>query len=172
MTTEEHNARFEEWIAHHGAILHHVTHGFAEGHDRRDLMQELLLAVWKAVPAFREGSKASTFVYRVAHNVALTWKRTQSNYRRRVETFALQPTLTTAATAPVEREAEALAWVYAEIRKMPPVDRSLILLHLDGVSYADMAQLHGLSEANVGVRLTRLKHRLTDALKGLTHELR
>lgn len=171
MTTEEHNARFEEWIDDHGAILHHVAHGFAEGDDRRDLMQELLLAVWKALPAFQRGSKPSTFIYRVAHNVALTWKRTQSNYRRRVDTFALQPAAA-AAGAPIEREAEAIELVYAEIRKMPPVDRSLILLHLDGLSYTEMAQLHGLSEANVGTRLTRLKHKLTHALKGVTHELR
>ena len=75
----------------HRAILHHVANGFAEGDDRNDLMQELLLAVWKAIPAFRDGAQPSTFVYRVSHNAALTWKRTQRNYRNRLERFQSEP---------------------------------------------------------------------------------
>eukprot|EP01034_Spumella_vulgaris_P007999 gene7999-10188_t len=68
-------------------MLHHVANGFAGGADRHDLMQELLLAVWRAVPAFREGAQPGTFIYRVAHNAALTWRRGQKNYERRVEQF-------------------------------------------------------------------------------------
>ena len=170
MTTEERNARFEDWIAAHGPLLHHVANGFAAGADRHDLMQELLLAVWKAVPTFRQDAKPSTFLYRVTHNVALTWKRTQSNYRQRVDSFALQPLLEPGSAS--DREQETLELLYGEIRKLPPVDRSLILLHLDGLSYAEMGEIHGLTESNVGTRLTRLKQRLTDAMKGVLHELR
>jgi RNA polymerase sigma-70 factor (ECF subfamily) len=61
--------------------------------------------------------------------------------------------------------------LYAEIRKLPPLDRSLVLLSLDGVSYADMARIHGLGESNVGVRLNRAKQQLAKALKGAVHEL-
>jgi len=65
-----------------------------------------------------------------------------------------------------------LELVYAAIRQLPAVDRSLILLHLDGVSYAEMAQIHGLTESNVGARLTRLKQKLSDSMKEVAHELR
>ena len=173
VTTTEHNSCFEQWLGTHSAVLHHVANGFAEGADRRDLMQELLLAVWKAVPAFRSGAKPSTFIYRVAHNAALTWKRTQKNYRKRVDGFEASPLRE--LVAPPEaasRERETLELLYAQIRALPPVDRSLILLHLDGVSYAEMAEIHGLSESNVGVRLTRLKQKLSDAIKEVSHELR
>lgn len=167
------NAVFERWITEYSGILHHVARGFAEGADQSDLMQELMLAVWRAIPGYRTEAKASTFVYRVAHNAALTWKRTQKNYRGRVERFEM-------LAAPAERDAdtksarerETLELLYAQIRALPPVDRSLILLHLDGVSYAEMAEIHGLSESNVGVRLTRLKQKLSDAMKELSHELR
>jgi RNA polymerase sigma factor (sigma-70 family) len=173
VTTEEHNTCFEQWLGTHSAVLHHVANGFAEGADRHDLMQELMLAVWKAVPAFRHGAKLSTFIYRVAHNAALTWKRTQKNYQKRVDGFEASPLRELEALPETSsRERETLELLYAQIRLLAPVDRSLILLHLDGVSYAEMAEIHGLSESNVGVRLTRLKQKLSDAMKEVSHELR
>ena len=170
MNAPEQQLRFEEWVKTHGAILHHVANGFAAGADRDDLMQELMLAVWKAIPAFRNGAQPSTFIYRVSHNAALTWKRTLRNYRNRLERFQAQPT-TSASTPADPREPALLERLYVEIRKLPPLDRSLVLLSLDGVSYADMAQIHGLSESNVGVRLNRAKQQLTKAMKGAVHEL-
>lgn len=173
MTTDAHNAAFDRWLRDHAAVLHHVANGFAEGADRHDLMQELLLAVWKAVPAYRQGAKPSTFIFRVAHNAALTWRRTERNYRKRVDQFEAQHLPELPAHAPQSsRERETLELLYARIRELPPVDRSLILLHLDGASYAEMAEIHGLTESNVGARLTRLKQKLSDAMKEVTHELR
>lgn len=167
------NPIFERWLADHAAVLHHVANGFADGADRHDLMQELLLALWKAAPAYRQDSKVSTFIYRVAHNAALTWKRTQRNYRSRIEQFeTLSQVMIPDEDTLAARERETLEHLYAHIRQLPPVDRSLILLHLDGVSYAEMAQIHGLSETNVGVRLSRLKQKLSDSMKELSDELR
>lgn len=168
----ENTPLFERWLADYGAVLHHVSHGFAEGADREDLMQELLLALWKAIPAYRHDAQPSTFIYRVAHNAALTWKRAQRNYRTRIEQMETQAQALPVMEGQRERERETLELVYAHIRRLPPVDRSLILLHLDGMSYAEMAYIHGLSERNVGVRLTRLKQKLTKSMKALTDELR
>lgn len=175
MKTDEQNALFASWLAQHAAVLHHVANGFAEGADRHDLMQELMLAVWRAVPAFRGGAQASTFIYRVAHNTALTWRRTQKNYQSRVDRFESLAMVEAATTAPLggsSREGEALEHIYAAIRQLPPLDRSLILLHLDGVAYAEIAEIHGLTESNVGVRLNRLKQKLTTTLEEISHELR
>lgn len=169
MNHQEQQEQFDHWVRDHGVILHHVANGFAEGDDRNDLMQELLLAVWKSIPAFHNNAQPSTFVYRVSHNAALSWKRTQRNYRNRIERFQAQPAMDASADAAPQ---ELLERLYSEIRKLPPVDRSLVLLMLDGLSYAQMAEIHGLSESNVGVRLHRLKQRLTDAMKGAAHELR
>lgn len=172
MATDEQNLLFERWLSQHAAVLHHVANGFAEGADRHDLMQELMLAVWRAVPAFRGGAQASTFIYRVAHNAALTWRRTQKNYRQRIDRFETLTREPAEAEPGAAREREALEHIYAAIRRLPPVDRSLILLQLDGLSYAEIAEIHGLTESNVGVRLNRLKQKLTTALEALTHELR
>jgi len=173
VTADEQHSRFDAWLGDHAAMLHHVANGFAAGADRHDLMQELLLALWHAVPAFRGASRVSTFIYRVAHNAALTWKRTQRNYPRRVEQFeALALPAETPATETSTREQELLELLYVRIRELPPLDRSLILLQLDGVSYAEIAEIHGLSESNVGVRLNRLKQKLSAAMKEVSHELR
>ncbi len=169
LDSNEHQLRFEEWLAAHGAILHHVAHGFADGADRQDLMQELLLALWKAIPAFRHGSHPSTFIYRVSHNAALTWKRTLRNYRQRLERFQAEPAPASSGAAS-DDERHRLDCLYAAIRSLPPLDRSLVLLSLDGVSYAEMAHIHGLSESNVGVRLNRARRQLSESMKGVRHE--
>jgi RNA polymerase sigma factor (sigma-70 family) len=138
--------------------------------DRNDLLQEVLLAVWKSIPAFRGQAKPTTYLYRVCHNAALLWIRTEKNYRRRVERYgAFAPT---EASEPPTLTDERLSRLYAAIHQLKPLDRSLILLALDGLSYRDMAEVFGLSESNVGVKLTRIKAQLTHTLKGNENELR
>jgi RNA polymerase sigma-70 factor (ECF subfamily) len=172
VTRQEQQTHFDQWLREHGAILHHVSRGFAGGDDAKDLMQELLLAMWKAIPAFRQGAKVSTFLYRVAHNAALTWERSRRNYRRRLEKYeSMMPP--PEATDRVEgADPERLERLYAAIRALPPLDRSLILLALDGMSYREMAEIHGLSESNTGARLSRLKQKLSTTMKEPNHELR
>jgi RNA polymerase sigma-70 factor (ECF subfamily) len=170
LSPAEQHARFDRWMADHPGILHRVANAFAEGADRSDLLQELMLAVWKAVPAFTGASQPSTFIYRVAHNAALTWKRGITTYRRQVDRFELLAELPVAPGP--DRDREMLAFLYAEIRQLPPVDRSLLLLHLDEVGYAEIAGILGLTESNVGARLTRIRQRLVTTLQEKTHELR
>jgi RNA polymerase sigma-70 factor (ECF subfamily) len=163
MSPSERDACFESWVQDHIAILYRVANAFATGPDRHDLLQELLLAVWRSVPEFRADSKPSTFMYRVSHNAALTWKRRQRNYRRKVEQFA--SLMAREAPNASTRQQDALERTYAAIRELPELDRSLILLHLDGLSYREAAEIHGLSETNVGARLTRIRARLAKSLQ-------
>jgi RNA polymerase sigma factor (sigma-70 family) len=168
MELETQHQRFDGWMADHIAILYRTVNGFAEGEDRKDLMQEVMLAVWKAIPAFREQAKASTFIYRVAHNAALTWKRTQKNYRRKLDQFEmLMPPVM--HLPPQNVDHELLESLYAAIRQLAPLDRSLALLFLDDVSYREMAEIHGLTETNVGVRMNRLKQKLALLMKESSH---
>ena len=163
MSPEERDACFESWMRDHVAILYRVANAFATGADRHDLMQELLIAVWKAIPEFRGDARPSTFLYRVSHNAALTWKRTQRNYRRKVDELAVE--MATMPTGASPHQADALERLYAAIRELPELDRSLVLLHLDGLSYREAAEIHGLSETNVGARLSRIRARLAKSLQ-------
>jgi len=138
LSPSEQQERFDHWLREHAALFHHVANGFAESEDRHDLMQELLLVVWKAIPAFRGEAQPATFIYRVTHNAALTWNRTPKNYRHNIEQFESLISLDSAG-APTDTSVALLERVYAEVRLLPPVDRSLILLSLDGLSYRDLA---------------------------------
>lgn len=61
-------AMFRQWMREHLTLLHRIARGFAPPSDQPDLLQELMLAVWRALPAFRGDSQPVTFIYRVAHN--------------------------------------------------------------------------------------------------------
>jgi len=80
---------FADWLGPHLAALRRISRAFAPPADQNDLLQELMLAVWRARPQFEDRSAAATFVYRVAHNAALTWKRGETRrLRRRSGTIA------------------------------------------------------------------------------------
>ena len=162
MNIQQQQSIFDSWLRDHAAILHPVANAFATGADRHDLMQELLVAVWRAVPAFREASRPSTFIFRVTHNAALAWKRSEKGYKRRLDGYQqLQVGPDEAVDSTAEGDpADGLELLYSAIRKLEPLDRSLVLLQLDGASYAQISEIHGLSESNVGVRLNRVRQKL------------
>ena len=166
MNHSEHNRIFADWVQSHSAILWKVARSFAPSGQPEDLHQELLVALWQAVPAYRGEAKPSTFIYRVAHNFALTWLRRQQRYQRIFdplpETVADRAAPVTSGSAETERRVGRL---YEAIRGLPEIERTLTLLYLDEVSYRDMADVLGISESNVGVRLHRIKKRLAEELK-------
>lgn len=154
----------------HPGLIGRIVHAFAPAvGDRDDLCQEILIALWEALPQFDDRSKLSTYVYRVALNCALNWQRSRRRYREKLESFARLPAAPAAAESP-ETHAR-LQWLYARINELPPVDRSLILLSLDRIDYDTIAEITGLSVANVGVRLHRIKQRLAAAAAEVSHEV-
>jgi RNA polymerase sigma-70 factor (ECF subfamily) len=162
------DTKFSEWMKAHLGVLHRIARAFAEPADQHDLLQELMLAVWKAAPSFRGDSAPVTFIYRVAHNRAITWRRRESGRRRR-EAEAHDEWLGQAAGD--DPDALLLDRLYGAIRTLPPLDRSMMLLALDGVGQREIGQMHGLSETNVGVRLHRARARLTTLLAENDHGL-
>ena len=154
---------FADWLAPHLPMLHRTARAFAQPADQHDLLQELSLALWKARPRLDEANVAGAFAYRVAHNAALTWRRGETRRRLRGMAIEAEFLMRGAGSDPQEALLERL---YAAIRQLEPVERSLILLSLDGVSYAEIARLHGLTETNVGARLTRIRQRVSKLVEG------
>jgi len=149
---------FKAWMQAHLGVLHRISRAFATGADQHDLMQELMLAVWRAAPMFRGESAESTFIFRVAHNAALTWRRRESARVRRMAE-AIPQALERPAPGDDGEEA-LLARLYAAIHTLAPLDRSLMLLSLEGLSYTQIGEIHALSETNVGARLSRARKKL------------
>lgn len=153
-------------MADHRGILVRIAAGFAGPDDRDDLLQEMMIALWHAIPAFRGDASPATFIYRVAQNTALVWRRRRVRVPEHVE---LEPELADHESVSPPQCLERAARderLHGAIRDLPPVDRNLILMHLDGLSYREMADVTGLSETNVGARLSRARRRLNRILSG------
>ena len=134
MNYSRQNELFRQWSRDYQGILAKVARSFAEAADRDDLMQELLLSLWNALPAFRAESSPSTFVYRVACNCALTWQR---SVRRRQDRFGF---LEHDPPAPAAGDSSRIEALYSAVRELSDADRALVLLYLDEVPYRRLAE--------------------------------
>ena len=161
MPAIERNSVFESWIEAHKAILFKVARVYgATPADREDLFQEIALQVWHSVDAWRGDCAVATWIYRVALNTALAWRRKEHKFGHGREGIDAAAVL---LVAPAERDSR-IDWIYERIAELNEVDRSLALLMLDGFSYRDISQILGLSESNVGVKVNRIKAALTARL--------
>ena len=174
MTVTEQEQCFRQWLAAHQGLLWRVARSFASTmQDQEDLIQDMLLQLWRSVPTFRGDSKESTWIYRLAFNTALVWQRSEKRRRLKHEAFSLHSLLARdASDSMASQDEEArLGQLYQAIRELPKLDASLALMLLDGLSYRAMSEVLGISENHVGVRLHRIRKQLTDRLKGQTDEL-
>src|SRR6185295_5220557 len=114
----------------------------------------------------RNDSKPTTWLYRVALNTALAWKRTEKRGRPKQGLHSISDVAAPSVTsAEVERNNRIVEQLYAAIRVLPPVKRALVVLYLDGFTYREIADVVGISESNVGVSLNRIKKDLAAAVK-------
>jgi RNA polymerase sigma-70 factor (ECF subfamily) len=162
-----HELQFRQWLGEHTGLLLKVVRSFAEGPaDQDDLFQEILLQVWLSLPGFREDSKATTWLYRVALNTALAWKRTEKKRWRKQSPLSISDVAPPAGTSSeAQRNDRVVDQLYAAIRALPPAKRALVVLYLDGFTYREIAEVVGISESNVGVSLNRIKKDLAAAVK-------
>lgn len=130
---------------------------------REDLLQEILLALWRALPRFRAEATERTFVYRVAMNCALTHR-----YRRPPQVEPLESAVRIAdprQTPEAEAAAsERRALLLATLQSLPFAMRQILYLSLEGLSRAEIADILGISENNANVRLSRARRALYEAM--------
>lgn len=125
--------------------------------DQKDLFQEIVYQLWKSHGSFKENSKISTWIYRVALNTAISNLKKEKRKETRVtlDNFLLNH--------PYEIDTETeerIALLYAHIKKLSIVERGIILLHLEGKNYDEIAAITGFTKTNVGTRLGRIKQKL------------
>ncbi len=153
------NQDFLTLLTDQEGILQKVSRMYADTRpDREDLRQEIAYQLWKAWPNFRGESKASTWVYRIALNTAI------SRIRKRkplISYFAFAPE----RGAPPPEEDEPMASLFAAIRQLPKTDRALIALYFEDLPHAEIGRMLGISENAVAARLHRTKNKLKTILK-------
>ena len=164
MTKNEQQAILEEWLKLHKGLIFKVVRAFtADDHD--DLFQEIIIQIWHSIPAFRQEASVTTWLYRIALNTAIKWNKRERKYAGSETLDNIQHLLQESRAQPDER----LKWLYSEIYKLDEIDRSVILLLLEGFSYKEMSAILGISESNVGVKINRIKKHLTAKSKNFEH---
>ncbi len=155
---------FAQWMADHQGIIVKIVRGFTPTPaEADDLTQEIAIDVWRSVPRFRGDSKVSTWIWRIALNRAISWKRGAKADEINLDDIGNTTTMsrsTDQADAAVD-----VNHIYQAIRTLNLLDRCLVMLSLEGYRYDEMADITGITETNVGARLSRARQKLTTELE-------
>jgi RNA polymerase sigma-70 factor (ECF subfamily) len=124
--------------------------------ERDDLMQEIALALWQALPRFRGESSERTFLFRIAHNHCINHivRRRPTESLQHLELDPEDESRPIEAVLGAVQESEQLV---AAVRRLPLIQREVVVLALEDMDYAEIAAVLGISESNVGVRLNRAR---------------
>ncbi|PKB44473.1 RNA polymerase sigma-70 factor (ECF subfamily) [Cellulophaga sp. RHA19] len=155
MSKEE---QFVQLIQDHQGLIFKVTTVYTNNKiDQQDLYQDIVYQLWKSFDGFRNESKISTWMYRVALNTALTKlkKNTKRPKSIPIEKVVLQQT----ENYDCNYE-EQLKLVYAQIQQLNVLEKALMLLLLEGKKYDEIAEIIGITASNVGTKISRIKQKL------------
>lgn len=155
---------FVEMLNTHRGIIFKVCNLYCHNEEaQKDLFQEIVLQLWKAYPNFRNEALNTSWMYRVGLNTAI------SNFRK--ETKKLDKKAITAEDFQIPdmsfeaEEEEKLGMLKLAIEKLSEVEKAIIMLYLEEKTYDEIAEIIGISNSNVGVRLNRIKQKLEKIIK-------
>lgn len=164
-TTE---ARFDRLLRDHGPALSRLAFGYEKvAAAREELIQEIALAIWQALPRFRGECSERTFVFRIAHNRGLTHavRRRPAHESLDLLTEADEPHDTAPRPDEHTERVKRRDWLRTAIRTLTPLHREIVMLALEDLSTAEIAEVLGITENNAGVRLHRARAALKKALE-------
>ncbi|MEP1032797.1 RNA polymerase sigma factor [Ekhidna sp.] len=158
MKESEQRKIFDEWLDGYRALLFKIIKAYAYSEDdQNDLFQDICIQMFRSIPNFKGSSAVSTWLYRIALNTAIKWSTKE---KKHVTGHQEVENMTNVLISNEEAKDERVAWLYKEIKQFNEIDRSLTLLLLDGYSYKEMADMMGISESNIGVKIHRIKKQL------------
>jgi RNA polymerase sigma-70 factor, ECF subfamily len=173
MPDENPEMLFKRWLQERSGSVLKVARAYTlTPEDCQDLVQEILLQVWRSLPQFQGRASASTWFYRVALNTALSWRRKERRRQVRQQPLLEPEDLPVSGLDSGEQlqQREVVERLYAAIHQLPKADSALVLLYLEDLSYRDIADVLGISEGNVGVKLNRARKALGELMKEVAHE--
>jgi len=169
---EDQNSLFMTWLEEHGSSVMKVARAYTlTSEECQDLAQEILLQAWRSLPKFERTASPATWFYRVALHTAMNWHRKDEPRRKKQRPLLEVQTVVTEGVDSSEQtqQRETVEQLYKAINRLPKADAALVLLYLDELSYREMAEVLGISESNVGVKLNRAKKALGGLMNGTPH---
>ncbi|MCC6571795.1 MAG: sigma-70 family RNA polymerase sigma factor [Chitinophagales bacterium] len=157
MNTEQ---LFIQTINQHQGIIHKVCRMYCSGQeDHHDLFQEIVLQLWKAFPGFRQESKISTWMYRIALNTAISGLR-----KKKIQTTGIDAIAFQLEDRQEENPEVGLQQLYKAIEHLSDVEKSIVLLYLEDKPYDEIAEITGITANYVAVKMNRIKEKLRTIL--------
>lgn len=156
---EEKDLLFKSIFDKNSKKIFHLCYGYTGDADiANDLLQETFLKVWQNLDKFRNKSLISTWIYRIAVNTCLTYLRTE----KRQAKDELTDNIIETHSEEFSEKNEQIALLYTSISKLEENDRLIITMVLDEMPYPEIAEVSGISEGNLRVRIHRIKQKLTE----------
>jgi RNA polymerase sigma factor (sigma-70 family) len=139
--------------------IYRLCYGYAGDEDvAHDLLQETFLKVWQNLDKFRNQAMISTWIYRIAVNTCLTYLRSEKRQAKE----ELTPQLAEIKSEDISEKNEQVALLYKCISRLEESERIIITMVMDEVPYPEIAEISGISEGNLRVKIYRIKQKLTD----------
>lgn len=158
--TKDIKEQFLDMLEKHIGIIIKISRAYAyDNEERKDLMQDVILELWKSFKRFDGSCKISTWVYRISLNISMNYKR------KRSRTFMF-------TSLGDFKEYEIASWIadsdeysqldilYSSIGQLNEINKAIVLLYLDGNSHEEISEITGISKTNVGTRISRIKEEL------------
>ena len=147
---------FAQLVREHKSTIYTVCYMFSHDEDEvNDLFQETLINMWKGIGSFREESKVSTWIYRVALNTCLLQER-----KKKKEVKKVPLSMEVNFYEDNDANSTQVRQLHQRIGRLGLVDRALVMMWLEGMSYDEIGAVMGISPQNVGVKLFRIKEQL------------
>ena len=158
MKSADNSELFLSVINANKGIIYKVANSYCrESENRNDLVQEIILHLWKSFGSYNDQYKHSTWIYRIALNVAISF------YRKDKKDLSAPLTESIIALAKEEEPAEIeenIRLLHLFINELDDLNKALVLLYLDDKSQKEMAEVLGISETNVATKISRIKEKL------------
>ncbi|MGM9694620.1 MAG: RNA polymerase sigma factor [Alloprevotella sp.] len=146
---------FTQLVQEQKSTIYTVCYMFARDKDEaEDLFQDVLINLWKGIGKFRNDSEISTWVYRVSLNTCISADRK----KRKMPTTRLDMNIDLFDDD--DTDSRQIQILRQRIRRLQPLDRAIVLLWLESLSYQEIADIVGLTPKNISVRLTRIRLQL------------
>ena len=155
--------KFLELVNQNKGILYRISRLYGETEaDREDLFQEIILNLWKGFASFRNESKFSTWMYRIALNTCITAYRKSS---KKFSTLSVQEKHNQIADKHDNPDYhEEISLLYLAISKLDKLEKAIIILYLEERSYEEIAEITGITPNHAGVKISRIKSKLKQFL--------
>ena len=149
--------KFLSVIESNKGILYKITNSYCQNRDNReDLIQEIIIQLWKSFDKYNNEYKHSTWIYRIALNVAISFYRTE-NRRMKISNPLHEGVFNYNDTNDLDETDEHINFLQQFISELKELDKALMFLYLEEKSYKEISEIIGLSETNVATKIGRIK---------------